>query len=119
MHEREAQEWRAGPPYPLVGQGWQQDGLAALARRSAGTGARRRRTGADCAPVARQLGAFSVFGVGLSQLSARPKRLFLVQGQLGKAGLLLDKTEAPLELAIRVAQSCFRFDVKMPCEVHD
>src|SRR5438270_7291407 len=60
MHEREAQEWRAGPPYPLVDQGWQQDGLAALARRSPGTDARRRRTGVGRAPVARQLGAFSI-----------------------------------------------------------
>jgi len=36
-----------------------------------------------------------------------------------EAGFFLDRAEALLELTIRFAQSGFRLDIKMPCEVHD
>ena len=65
------------------------------------------------------MGPLSGAGVGLNLLCGEPQRFFLIQGQFGEAGRLLDRPEAPLELAVGFTQSRFRFDVEMACEVDD
>ena len=52
-------------------------------------------------------------------MAATQSASFSSSDRSAKPGACLDRAEALLELAIGFAQSSFRFDVEMACEVHD
>ena len=103
LRERMAEKLRSGEQVHeirVAGERWQQDCLAARHAARCSIKGWIRRTGTVGTAVARQLGAISGAGIRLSLLRRGPQRFFFIQRKVSKARRLLDRPEAPLELAV-------------------